>query len=206
MRIHLILIAMMLASFLCLVGCGNDSAPHSEGKAPASSLSENHGVVGEQGSVKSSSQPAEAPGTGKEEHEGHHHVAQHGGSLIELPDEIGHVEAVLDKTIGQLTLYFLDGEAEEAVRVKQDAISMTVSISGQADFQMKTTAQENVLTGESANDSSMFVGTDDRLKGVISFTAKLDPFDFKGASLTSINITYPEGNEPSGAQTVKDKS
>ena len=97
---------------VCALGaaCGAPPAPPREKVEPA--------VVGEMS-------PEEAGGMtpAPEPEGGHEHVAPHGGALVELGEELAHLELVHDPTTGTLTAYVLDGEAEQAVRVSASAPS-----------------------------------------------------------------------------------
>ena len=55
------------------------------------------------------------PPTGQAHH--HEHTAPHGGTLVALGEEFGHLELLLNKETGELTAYVLDGEAEKPVRL-----------------------------------------------------------------------------------------
>jgi hypothetical protein len=57
---------------------------------------------------------------------GHEHHAPHDGTLVELGEEFAHLELVLNAQTGTLTVYVLDGEAEQSVRIAQPEIELTV--------------------------------------------------------------------------------
>src|SRR5580692_2910328 len=67
---------------------------------------------------------AEAAKTPPHEHE---HKAPHGGSLVELGEEFGHVELVSDPGSGKITAYILDGEAEESVKIQQPELELQLN-------------------------------------------------------------------------------
>jgi hypothetical protein len=136
-----------------------------------------------------------------EEHH-HEHTAPHGGTLVVLGDEFAHLELVLDPETGSLTAYVLDGEAENAVRIAQESIEIKIKDSSVQDngaatdgytVSLKTVA--NVLTGETAGDSSEFEIQSDRLKGARKFGAVIRKIDIKGQRFTNVDFRFPEGNE-----------
>ena len=93
--------------------------------------------------------------------DGHHHVAPHGGVLVELGEnEFAHVELLHDPEEGRLTVWLLDGAAEAAVRSTQE--SLVFQREG-AEFTLA--AQASSLTGETVGDSSQFETVDEGLKG-----------------------------------------
>jgi hypothetical protein len=116
---------------------------------------------------------------------GHHHTAPHGGTLIRLGDEFAHIELVLDS--GKLTAYVLDGHAENAVRIEQK--SLRISIDG---VDVDLAGVENPLTGEKVGDTSEFTG---QIKNVPRFTGRIPSVTIKGQTFKDVSFTFPEGNE-----------
>jgi hypothetical protein len=128
----------------------------------------------------------------------HHHEAPNGGTLIALGDHFAHLELVLDKATGKLTGYVLDGEAEKALRIKQDGISIEARLGEGASATSQSltlNAVDNVLTGEKVGDTSQFEGTFGSLKGVERFQAKVKELTLKGKTLRDVEFKFPEGNE-----------
>jgi hypothetical protein len=132
----------------------------------------------------------------------HEHHAPHEGALVVLGDEFAHAEFVLDPGTGSLTAYILDGEAENSIRIGQESIEVVIEDtvppavgdggSGQA---LILKAVSNVLTGETAGDTSEFAAQSERLKGVRKFTAVISVISVKGQIFKNIEFRYPEGNE-----------
>jgi hypothetical protein len=91
--------------------------------------------------------------------EGHQeHPAPHGGVLVELGDEFAHLELVRDAAQGTLTVYVLDGEAEQPIRLKHTALRLRLVEPPQlAGAIFDASAEASVLTGETVGDSSQFV-------------------------------------------------
>ena len=94
----------------------------------------------------------------------------HGGVLLEVGEEVAHVEMVHDAKAGKLTLYILDGKAEKAE-----------AISGDVKINLKTSAGPKQLEAKpvDAKDgkASQFEVADEalkaeKLKGRIALTHK----------------------------------
>lgn len=128
-----------------------------------------------------------------EEHE-HEHHAPHNGTLVVFGDEFAHLELVLDSASGKLTAYALDGEAEYAVRLKQEAIEISVSVNDN-NATLKLNAVDNPLTGEVVGDTSEFAAQSDLLKGVKNFKGAITKIDIKGTEFNNVEFRFPEGNE-----------
>jgi hypothetical protein len=131
-----------------------------------------------------------------------HHDAPHKGLLIELGDEFGTVELLLDQASGHLSAYILDGEVEESVRLKQKYLDLTLK-AGPKPLHLRLKAQANPLTGESLGDSSEF-GVDSKwLKGREHFEGQIDLIHFHDRVFRNIAFKYPETGEGSDAQEKK---
>lgn len=129
-----------------------------------------------------------------EEEGGHHHAAPHGGTLIALGDHTGHAEVVFDDASETLTVYFLDGEAESPIRLEQETVTVAFTWDG-GDIEYALPAVENVLTGETAGDTSQFEGPAAELKGVESAEGTLKNLSFRGLEFDEVVFSYPEGEE-----------
>ena len=171
-------ITTVALTFLLLVGCGSQN-PAPPAETEATPISE--GI--------------EAENTSDHSHHGHHHSAPHGGALIVLPDDIGHLELVLDATTGTLTMYCLGSHAEEPVRITAESISLSVTTAAAAEVPVVLEAQANALTGETVGDTSVFRGSSPALTGADRFTGEIAALKFKGVDLSGILLEYAQGNE-----------
>ncbi len=120
---------------------------------------------------------------------GHAHEAPHGGVLVELGDHFAFLEFVLDEEAGSLTVYVLDGAAEQAVRVSQETIGLVFEAPGTlAGTSLELKARANVLTGETAGDSSQFVVTHESLKGVKAFAGTVVLIAVRGQEFRDVAV------------------
>src|SRR5258708_19176066 len=56
----------------------------------------------------------------------HEHHAPHGGTLVEVGEDFAHVELLPDLQQGNLTVYILDGEAENPIRIHQPSMDLII--------------------------------------------------------------------------------
>ena len=134
---------------------------------------------------------------GEEKH-GHHHSAPHGGTLVALGDHFAHVEFVLNSDTGELAAYFLDGEAEGAVRLEQPNVTVEIEHSAggtERGFEIALNGVANELTGETVGDTSEFRGTSEWLAGVSEFEGTIRAVTVKGSAHENVEFEFPEGNE-----------
>jgi hypothetical protein len=120
----------------------------------------------------------------------HEHRAPHGGKLIELGNEVAHIELVLDRDSGTLTAYVLDGEAENPTRIQQP--SLDLSVEGPpplAGLTFTLAANANILTGETVGDSSEFAVVSDTLRGVSGLTGRIARIRVRGGAFVDIRFT-----------------
>ncbi len=87
----------------------------------------------------------------------HEHKSPHGGALLEVGAEVAHLELVHDEKAGKVTLYVLDGEAKNAVPIK-DAPKLNIkSKDGNKQIETKSVDAKDGM-------ASKFEATDDALK------------------------------------------
>jgi ABC-type sulfate transport system permease component len=99
------------------------------------------------------------------------------------------LEVVLDGAAGTLTVYVLDGAAEQAVRIAQPAISIPFNApSALAGQTLSLAAKANALTGETVGDTSEFVVTHPALKGQTAFAARVNEVTVKGQTFKDLTI------------------
>jgi hypothetical protein len=115
---------------------------------------------------------------------GHAHTAPHGGTLIELGEHAYNLEFVRDRATGTLTVYVLDGHAENFVRIAASAIELVAMPGGQhTPVSLKPVA--NTATGETVGNTSQFEVQADWLKTAGEF-AGIVTLDIKGTKFAQV--------------------
>jgi hypothetical protein len=141
------------------------------------------------GCAKSSSGPVTVSPPAK-----HEHRPPHGGTPVELGEEVYHVELVLDAATGRLSAYLLDGEMEHFIRSAAPSFEMTALVNGE----MKTLtlrAVANPATGETVGDTSAFETQADWLKTTKTFDGVIKSLAVRGTTFTDVDFNFPEGND-----------
>src|SRR5262245_60040509 len=138
------------------------------------------------------------------DHEHHHHHAEkgpHDGALVAIGAEDAHLEFVLDADSGTLKAYVLDGDADEAVAIKQASLQLAVTLTKGADDDKGGLPEDAVIVMLSAvspaddGTASEFEGQSDSLKGAEKFAANLTAVTVGGKSFKNVTFKYPDGNE-----------
>lgn len=133
--------------------------------------------------------PDAVPAAAVETTTDHAHEAPHGGMLVEVGNHFAYLELVLDAEAGSLTVYVLDAEAEQAVRITQPTIGVTFDaperMTGQA---LTLEGKANVLTGETVGDTSQFGVTDAALKGISVNGVRIREVTVKGQTFRDLVV------------------
>jgi hypothetical protein len=130
----------------------------------------------------------DAPGAG--DHSAHTHEAPRGGALVVLREEGAHVELLVDRATGHLSLIVLGAHAAKPIRIAQPAISLIVDVAG-ASQPVELPAVASELTGETVGDTSEFAADIDALKGAGTFTGQIASVTVRGETYTDLAFTYP---------------
>ena len=177
MRVQML---VLIVALVATMGCSKQESTMKKATAPV--------LVPAENSPESASAPEK---TTSATHEEHHHAAPHNGTLVLLGDHAGHLEFVLDNAMGTLTVYALDGEAEQPVRLN----SLGIAAPGKDPVSLELKPVENVLTGETGTSTSQYSAQNDVLKGVSEFTAVFPELAFRGMELENVSVNFPAGNE-----------
>jgi hypothetical protein len=117
----------------------------------------------------------------------HAHVAPHGGTLIELGDHGYNLELVRDADAGKLSVYILDGHAENFVRIAAPSFEL-VAITGGERRPLTMRAVANTATGETVGDTSQFEAQADWLKGTSQFPGTIPSLEIKGQKFQNVAL------------------
>jgi hypothetical protein len=118
---------------------------------------------------------------------GHVHTAPHGGALVELGEHAYNLEAVRDAAAGKLTIYVLDGHAENFIRVKTPSFEASVTVAGEK-RSLTFKAVANSATGETVGDTSQFDATADWLKTTSAFDVVIPSLDIRGTAYSNVAL------------------
>ena len=116
---------------------------------------------------------------------GHHHehAAPHGGKLVEIGEELAHLEVVWKAETGDLRIYVLDGEARNGVPLTQVAMKLKVD---QQNYELA--AQSNSLSGEKPGNSSEFAGKLESLKNQSTWKGVVERVELKGQKFDGLQL------------------
>jgi hypothetical protein len=118
---------------------------------------------------------------------GHVHTAPHGGTLIEVGDHAYNLELVRDAAAGKLTVYVLDGHAENFVRIAAPSIEL-VAITGGERRPLTLQAVANPATGETIGNTFQFEARADWLKTTAEFPATVPSLEIRGTKFNNIGV------------------
>jgi len=121
---------------------------------------------------------------------GHSHAAPHGGVLVELGEHQYNLEFVRDSAAGRLTVYVLDGHAENFVRLAQPEIGIAVR-RGDLGTELVLKAVANPATGETVGDTAQFEATVEFFAGTIPFDAVVKSVTLRGTKFENVRVTVP---------------
>jgi hypothetical protein len=120
----------------------------------------------------------------------HAHTAPHGGVLVELGAHQYNLEFVRDSAAGRLTVYALDGHAENFVRLAQPEIVIAIR-RGDLGAEVALKAVANPATGEMAGDTSQFEAVAEVFTGTIPFDAVVKSVTLRGTKFDNVRVTVP---------------
>ena len=124
----------------------------------------------------------------------HKHTPPHGGTAVVLGAETYHLELVRDPVAGKLTLYVMDGELENFVRLAAPSIEIVATVGGKpASLVFQPIA--NPTTGEKIGDTAQFEATADWLKTTGNFDGILTKIEIRGTPFTAVSFNFPKGND-----------
>ena len=135
---------------------------------------------------------AAPPPAGRADVPEHEHIAPHGGTLVELGEEYAHLEFVFDQAGGVITLYVLDGEAEEPVRSRSRVVGISLDQPAPlAGTPLALQGQSSVLTGETVDSTSEFLLKRADLTLVPELTGKVLSIEVRGREFRDVPFRVP---------------
>jgi hypothetical protein len=124
----------------------------------------------------------------------HEHVPPHGGTPVVLGNEAYHLELVREAATGKLSLYVMDGELENFVRINATTVEIVATVAGQP-TPLVLAAVANPMTGEKTGDTSLFEATAEWLKTTPAFDAVLTRIEIRTNVYTAVAFNFPKGND-----------
>jgi len=124
---------------------------------------------------------ASLAGCAKHGHEaggGHVHKAPHGGTLLEVGAHAFNLEVVRDSAAGKLTVYVLDGHAENFVRIAARELQVTAYAGGERRV-LALAPVANPATGETVGNTSQFEAQADWLKQSGALNGEIGPLEIR---------------------------
>lgn len=116
---------------------------------------------------------------------GHAHTAPHGGKLLELGEHAGNIEVVRDPAAGKITIYLLDGHAENFVRIAAPAVDL-IAYAGGEKRALSLKAVANAATGETVGNTSQFEGQAEWLKKSGEINGEIGPVEVRGTKFPPV--------------------
>jgi predicted small lipoprotein YifL len=124
----------------------------------------------------------------------HEHNPPHGGTPVVLGAEVYHLELVRDASAGKLTLYVMDGELENFVRVAAPSVEVIATLGGKP-TPLVFQAIANAVTGEKIGDTAQFEASADWIKTTAGFDAVLTKIEIRGTTFPAVAFNFPKGND-----------
>ncbi len=124
----------------------------------------------------------DSPGSG-----GHVHTAPHGGTLVEVGNHAYNLELVRDGVAGRLTVYVLDGHAENFVRIAAPSIVLVAFVGGER-RPLSLKAVANPATGETIGNTAQFEAEAAWLKSTAEFPGQIESLAIGGTTFQGIAL------------------
>ena len=138
-----------------------------------------------------------------DDHDAHVHEPMFGGALHPLGDHFANLEVLLESDGGTLSVFVLDGCAENPIRIATPEIVVRVAALGPAAgplttlpeaFEMTLRPVESDLTGERVGAAAKFVAQSERLVGMTKLEGNVvTPFEVRGKMFDGVPVRLPGG-------------
>ncbi len=125
---------------------------------------------------------------------GHAHTAPHGGTLVEVGAHQFNLEFLFDASRGVLQAWFLDAHAENFVRVALPGFEITATAGGKS-YTLAFVPVANAVTGETANDTSLFEAPAAWLGDAKAFDGVIKAVTVRGVSFSNITVHFPAAHD-----------
>jgi hypothetical protein len=127
------------------------------------------------------------------DHDDHHvHAPPHGGTPVQLGDEVYHLELVTDTTEGEMLAYLYDGQFHDPVMVAETNFVLQARWNGTTES-LYFIRRPDPATGLLRPTSALFGARADWLKTNPPFEGTLPLITLGGRSFTNVVFPYPRG-------------
>lgn len=131
--------------------------------------------------------------TASADHDDHHvHAPPHGGTPVQLGDEVYHLELVTDTTEGEMLAYLYDGHFHDPVTVAETNFVLQARWNGTTES-LSFVRRPDPATGFLLPTSALFGARADWLKANPPFEGTLPLITLGGRSFTNVVFPYPRG-------------
>jgi hypothetical protein len=131
--------------------------------------------------------PAKDSHSGHDHGHGHAHSPKMGGQLVEIGDHLYNAELLSDRAAGKLTLWVLDGHAENFLRVTNESFTVVFTVGGKEEA-VVLRAAANPATGERVGETAQFEGQAEVLKTAGALMGRLPEATIRGKTFTDVSF------------------
>lgn len=121
----------------------------------------------------------------------HAHAAPHGGTLIEIGEHQFNLELLFDEARGVLQAWFLDGHAENFVRVAMPSFEVAAQAAGGEVRTLTFRPVASSMSGETAGDTSQFEAAAPWLRDAKAFDGTIKTLTVRGVSFSDLTFEFP---------------
>jgi hypothetical protein len=122
----------------------------------------------------------------------HMHAPPHGGTPVQLGDEVYHLELVADTTEGKMLAYLYDAHFHDPVMVAETNFVLQARWSGTTES-LLFARLPNPATGQLPQASALFGARADWLRTNPPFEGTLPLITLGGRAFTNVVFPYPKG-------------
>ncbi|MBN9689314.1 MAG: hypothetical protein J0M24_03665 [Verrucomicrobia bacterium] len=122
----------------------------------------------------------------------HRHSPPHGGTPVQLGNEVYHLELVPDPPANQMLAYLYDGHFHDLVMVAETNFTLQARFSNRVET-LSFNRLPDPATGKRAEKSALFAARVDWLKDMVSFDGMLPSVELGGRGFTNVTFSFPKG-------------
>jgi hypothetical protein len=138
------------------------------------------------------SMPPAATSAAHSHDDDHLHSPPHGGTPVQLGDEVYHLELVPDPPANQMLAYLYDGHFHDMVMVAETNFAIQARFNDRVET-LSFNRLPDPATGKLPEKSALFAAKVGWLTNVVSFDGMLPSVEFGGRSFTNVTFPFPKG-------------